>query len=89
MRLYLKPLRLDYQIIDAIEGYTPPELTKKAAACRRHHKQITHINGDPVYNVKVENQDVIYNLADRGGRFYYPIQYAGIIIKSEAIHEGD
>ena len=45
----LPPIRLDYQIEDAISGYEPKNLADKLAALKPHLDAITTINGVVVY----------------------------------------
>jgi len=82
-----KPIGIDNQIEDALEGQTPEqkaEIDKKVKRVTSNVDNITKINGKKVYDVSIDKErgDLRYNLRKSGKnenqKYYYPIQYADI-----------
>lgn len=76
-----KPIGLENQIGDAIEGPSEADLkltTEKSGRVKQNLSSITKINGKKVYNPTIEGENIEYYLKRGGKQYYYPIKYAEI-----------
>ena len=80
--IILKPLRLEHQIMDAINHHESIELPKRIKFCKVHEKNIVSVNGYQALNPIVKDDDVFFTARYKGKleRCYYPLQYACIVI---------
>lgn len=81
----LAPIRgsLLAQLEDAIHPTVQVAVASKVNFAANNADSITHVNGSRVYKVVVdsENGEIWYSLRpDSKTRYYYPIQYARIIV---------
>lgn len=88
------PLNIDTQIEDCLFGKSDQAKTdrdNKLWFVASNIKKIFKVNGSKVYDVRLQGEDIYYNLKpmpeylreyDKGTRkYYYPIEYANIEFK--------
>ena len=78
----LEPLRLERQIEDAISGYRPiKELAEKIRLAQQG--KILKVNGSKVFCATIRGENLYYRLSASGPEYYYPMQYARIVLTQE------
>lgn len=76
--LKLKPISIKNQIIDAIEGQPEEDkikINKRINFLSNNIKNINTINGKKIKTAYIQGEYIYYN-----NKYYYPIQYASILI---------
>ena len=82
-KITLKPIGLENQIQDAIEGKskeTERAVITKKQQLAEHINSVVNINGKRVYAPRINGEYIEYCMQRGGTKYYYPIQYATIEI---------